>query len=107
MHYAAMHGHNDCVELILKNKTVVDHKSKFGWTALHVAAKQNQVNSGAILLKYGADPNSQDGGIQSYYVDFYTPLHYAAECGFADMVELLIKSGADQKIRNCQGRTAR
>lgn len=41
------------------------------------------------------------------HLDFYTPLHYAAECGFAEMAQLLIKSGADQKLRNCQGRTAR
>lgn len=40
-------------------------------------------------------------------LDFYTPLHYAAECGFEKIIQLLLKAGSDPSIRNCQGRTAR
>jgi ankyrin repeat protein len=59
------------------------------------------------LIDNKADLNPQDNGNSVFISEFYTPLHYAAECGFVDMVKLLLNAGADQKIRNCQGRFAK
>jgi len=75
---------------------------------LHIAAKHNELRIAQLFVDGRCQLNLQDAGITFPLVlDFYTPLHYAAECGFVDMVKLLVKAGCDQTIRNCQGRTPR
>jgi ankyrin repeat protein len=45
-----MHGHLECVDYLLKKNLFVNQKSKFGWTPLHIAAKQNQIKVAQLLL---------------------------------------------------------
>lgn len=47
----------------------------------------------------GANKNCQDK-------EFCTPLHYACENGFADVVDILLKFKAEVNIKTCQGITA-
>lgn len=49
-----------------------------------------------ILLKAGADPNIRD-------LDGQTPLHWAAEEGSIDTVELLLKRGAERNFKSKKG----
>ena len=49
------------------------------------------------LLGFGADINSQDDSGK-------TALHYAAECGYADIVSLLLSKGAKKDIKNKEGK---
>lgn len=54
-----------------------------------------------LLLQLGADPNIQD------YVEvgFNTPLHRACEKGNLEIVQMLMRAGANLNIRNKLGQT--
>ena len=67
-----------------------------GWTALQHAIHKNQPLSVAALLDGGADPNARRPGAQ-------TPLMMAAGYGQEDIVRLLLKKGADPRLRNGHG----
>uniref|UniRef100_A0AAX7VRS1 Ankyrin 1, erythrocytic b n=1 Tax=Astatotilapia calliptera TaxID=8154 RepID=A0AAX7VRS1_ASTCA len=54
-----------------------------GYTPLHIAAKQNQMEVASCLLQNGASPNSES-------LQGITPLHLASQEGRPDMVALLI-----------------
>lgn len=59
-----------------------------GYTALHIAAKKNQMQIASTLLRYGAGTNTvTKQGV--------TPLHLASQEGHADMVALLLDKGAN------------
>lgn len=62
-----------------------------GYTPLHIAAKQNQLEVAGSLLQYGASANAESAqGV--------TPLHLAAQEGHADMVALLISKQANSNL---------
>src|SRR5688572_19847039 len=46
----------------------------------------------ASLLEFGADPDQRG-------INDYTPLHMAASVGHADAVQILLKAGADPRLR--------
>lgn len=62
-----------------------------GRSPLHLAARQGQLQSAIILLKWGAQVDSLSG-------DRTTPLHEAAACGHASMIKLLLENGADPNV---------
>lgn len=51
-----------------------------------------------VLLGYGADVNHRDHGLAA--------LHYAARSGKLELIELLLKNGADPNAEDANGRTA-
>ncbi|AXY73296.1 ankyrin repeat domain-containing protein [Paraflavitalea soli] len=58
-------------------------------TPLHVYAKRNDIENATIFLEHGADINAVDD-------EFYsTPLGHAAKHGKQQMVDFLLKQGAD------------
>ena len=59
----------------------------FGHTPLFAAARHGQAKSAARLLQAGANPNRQD------FLD-ETPLHWAAEAGHLEVLQVLLNSGA-------------
>ena len=69
-----------------------------GWTDLHSAAFDGNVEEVKELLKKGANPNVREK-------DGDTPLHVAARKGSVDVVELLLKHGADPNILDKYGWT--
>ncbi|XP_062568530.1 protein phosphatase 1 regulatory subunit 12A-like isoform X13 [Saccostrea cucullata] len=84
----------------LNNKSVKEKKHpKTGATALHVAAAKGYMKVINILLKAGADVNSQD-------YDGWTPLHAAAHWGQEEACKVLVDHMCDMQIKNNAGQTA-
>jgi ankyrin repeat protein len=67
--------------------------------AIFNAAEQNNSKKLKALLDAGMDPNTQD------YDRGATPLHFAANKGHVEAIELLIDAGADVNAANKRGRT--
>ena len=70
-----------------------------GKTILHKAVIENQLPLAEALLDAGMDVNTvnEENG--------WTPLHYAADSGYGDMIRLLIDRGSDLNPRTHRGRT--
>lgn len=64
-----------------------------GYTPLHIAAKQNQMEVASSLLQYGASANAES-------VQGVTPLHLASQEGHTDMVALLFSKQANGNLGN-------
>src|SRR5262249_50494487 len=60
-----------------------------GWTGLHEAAKQGEVEAVRLLLQNGGDPNAREAGDNTY------PLHWAAARKNVEIVRALLDSGGD------------
>lgn len=71
---------------------------KNGYTPLHIAAKQNQMEVARSLLQYGGSANAES-------VQGVTPLHLAAQEGHAEMVALLLSKQANGNLGNKSGLT--
>jgi ankyrin repeat protein/tRNA A-37 threonylcarbamoyl transferase component Bud32 len=88
-------------ELIKKGGSVNAQSKKNGETPLHKAIFNNKVRLMLVemLLGKGASPNattSESGD---------TPLHYAVHLARVDLVETLIRGGADPACKNKAGKT--
>ena len=93
-----LHKMKDLPEFVELNSVTPTTKGNFGNTPLHVAAAWGNKEAITLLLKCGADINSQgEGG--------YTPLHEAVEQNHLEAVKQLLSLGADRKIHNEDGKT--
>ncbi|CAL7936424.1 unnamed protein product [Xylocopa violacea] len=129
---AAKYGNLPELINILKDGVDVNMRHPLGWTALHVAAINAKPEVIKLLLKHGANINSQDEFINVFgsaiekglhtldvlmireeeFSDYlnttatfkgFTPLHYAVLADSKDCVQALLKAGADPTIRNESG----
>lgn len=74
-----------------------------GTTAVHQAAIYNHVDMLKVMIEKGVDVNiAQDAPAEAGD----TPLHLACAKGNVKVVELLMKSGADDAVLNVNGETA-
>ncbi len=64
-----------------------------GYTPLHIASKQNQVEVASSLLQHGASANAES-------LQGVTPLHLSSQEGQPDMVLLLISKQANVNLGN-------
>jgi ankyrin repeat protein len=69
-----------------------------GWTPLHVAVGQGNVEVVRILVKHGMDVAARTN-------DGWTPLHLGVLQGNVDVVRILIEHGADTTVGANDGRT--
>ncbi len=88
-----------------------------GYTLLQAAVIENQPQLVRLLLAKGADPNAWSGRSKvqwryepnfktgDYYAPSKPPLIVAAEKGSADVIEQLVKAGADAAVRLPDGTT--
>jgi ankyrin repeat protein len=79
-------------QLLRENAESIDS----GGGALHLMAQRNDVAAVNWLLAHGANVN----GRWSSQGAEVTPLHLAAARGHAEMVQLLLRAGADPRIRD-------
>lgn len=100
LHDAARHNPNaDVIRVLVKAGAHVDGADRSGQTPLHLAAAHNEsLDVARALIESEADVNARDNRDE-------TPLHYAAMWSRREMIRLLIDAGADNNLRNVDGRT--
>ena len=125
----------DVARLLKENPKLVHERSHDGWTPLHLAAFFGRLELVKMLLDSGAPMlavsnnnesnlpiNAAAAGKRDDVVRLlvergcppdarasdqgYTPLHLAANNGNVDLVEFLLRSGADRNLRTGAGQTA-
>lgn len=95
---AVKNGDRRAALALLNEKTDVSVEAADGTTALHWAARQDDLELADRLLNAGADPRT----VNRYGV---TPLYLAALNGSAAMIERLIAAGADANETGNEGET--
>ena len=81
--YSIRRGEIDEVRALLDKGLDINSENHVGWSTLIVASEHNQYAIASLLLSLGADPMKGTIG-------FRTPLHFAAEEGHVDLVQLLL-----------------
>lgn len=86
--------------LLTKHKININTNSVMtGVTALHLAANNGDTETGKLLIRYGANVNTQD-------YEGKTPLHYAIDTQInIEFVELLLNNGANPTIKDKHNKT--
>jgi ankyrin repeat protein len=103
MHEAAALSVGDpkpMIDLLVKHGGSLVLGTDGGKTPLHLAAINNRVDSAAALIRHCADMNIKDLSHGN------TPLFVAVRYGNTEMVEFLLKHGADPMVRNSDGARA-
>jgi ankyrin repeat protein len=79
---------------------------RFGMTALHLAAREGNVELARQMIEEGADVNARVRSGEKRSPEWgSTPLHYAVRDGHIDVARLLIEKGADVNAANDRGVT--
>ena len=97
----------DIKKYLVEHSGEIDQTNKYGWTALMIVARNNNIWSSSetikLLLDYGANPNLRSNIKR-------TALMYAAKYGNSDSnfetVKLLLEKGADPNLQDEDGWTA-
>ncbi|XP_046383815.1 ankyrin-2-like [Ischnura elegans] len=87
----AIENGNDEVVTLLMNGGANVNECAGGYTPLHIAARNGLSYAAESLLKYGANVNCE---CTSELNEGYAAIHFAAEAGSCEIVELLVGRGA-------------
>ncbi|OAA59296.1 Ankyrin repeat-containing domain protein [Cordyceps fumosorosea ARSEF 2679] len=112
LHEAACNSDARAVQILLKrgaDRRAQDKKAK---TALHVGSLAGRLDVVRSLLKQSVEPDDGNS-LQSHATsevdarakNDWTPIHFAAAAGFADIVQVLIDFGADISATDDLGNT--
>ncbi|CAD7699544.1 unnamed protein product [Ostreobium quekettii] len=99
LHWAAAFGDGSVVEALLEGGAQVEVREGDGLTPLMVAAARGNVATARALVGAGADVNARSTET------LQTPLHFVLTSGNLKLLDLLLKSGADPKIKDINGDT--
>ncbi|XP_072558013.1 ankyrin repeat and SAM domain-containing protein 1A-like isoform X2 [Paramormyrops kingsleyae] len=122
LHHAALNGHNDIVELLLRNEALTNIADNKGCYPLHLAAWKGDQRIVRLLVHQGpshpklngqnsVDPREFkrcgpfDPYINAKNHDNETPLHCAAQYGHTEVVRLLLEELTDPTMRNSKMET--
>jgi len=97
LYYAAMSGHIDIVQYLVKKGANVNLKNNIGQTSLHLAYFMEFHKVAKYLVDNGADINLKDNSGR-------TPLYFAAGSSL-EAVKYLVKNGAKVNTKNEDGDT--
>lgn len=102
IHFAASNGDiESLVDILSKDRKLVNNVNQFGMTPLHGAAFHGQLETARILLDYGANPNHPSSGTKYTF-----PLHLATSRLHKLLIELLIiDGGANPAAKDYLGHT--
>lgn len=91
LHVAATIGRRDAAELLIGAGASLEAKDNYGFTPLHVAARNSYWGTGVaqFLISKGANIGATTP------LRKLTILHFAAEGGDPNLIELLVQKGAD------------
>ncbi|MBK9171364.1 MAG: ankyrin repeat domain-containing protein [Bryobacterales bacterium] len=92
LHLAAGGGSIEILKAFLDRGLLVDFALADGSTPLHFAVIGRQSGSVKLLLAHGANPDAVSGSGSGGGI---RPLDFAAQAGNSDMVDILLKAGAD------------
>ena len=96
---ACDNGDVECVRLLLDHGASVHQMNKAGGTPLCVACWAGSVECASVCLNSGAEVNhAEKRG--------WTPLFFAADTSHRAVALLLLRAGADPRLRNALGETA-
>ena len=103
---AAHFGHAETAEYLIGEGANVNAVSRHPMqvTPLHAALFGRRTATARLLIEAGANVNARRGG-KGWPRDGWTALHYAAACGFIDLIELLVAHGARPDARDSEGLT--
>ena len=107
LHYAAMHTRDDVIKSLISRGAEVDTADlKAGFSAIHWVVINASQKSSSIDHLEGSLTALTKAGCSVNATDFNcaTPLHIAAQKGNRDVVQVLLKYGADPKIVDTTGR---
>ncbi|MEP5763116.1 MAG: ankyrin repeat domain-containing protein [Halieaceae bacterium] len=99
--FAATNGHTSVVEFLISKGAKVNAQDSGGRSALLYAAKRSFNETAALLIEKGADINvqSKKKGVNA--------LMLAAVWDNVELVQMLLKQGADTQLTDIFGRTAK
>jgi len=96
-HIAAASGNLEIIRLLIRSGADVNVRVRSGKTPLHAAAAKNNLEICKLLVAAGADANAQDNSGQTALVK--TIPHGFTSPYFKEMVELMVKHGADPNLK--------
>ncbi|CAN0435060.1 unnamed protein product [Ectocarpus sp. 12 AP-2014] len=103
LHLAAFFNRVEAIDLLLEAGANIEARDDSDSTPLHCAVLECHLETMSALLKHGAHVNAQNNNRS-------TPLHRAAfHAGtdrFTEVVDPLLRSGADETILDVDGKTA-
>lgn len=95
---AALHGHQNCVDLLVEERCLMELPDTEGNTALHHACANGHLGAAKSLVARGASINTPGPDGQS-------PLHLAIEAPYQNVVMLLVQSKANVNARDTRSWT--
>ncbi|KAM7195330.1 Ankyrin repeat-containing domain protein [Naviculisporaceae sp. PSN 640] len=99
LHYAAMNGHKEVTEVLLKADADVWKVDAEQRIPLHYAASNGCTAVMEMIIDKGKGNSGESGGlVNEVDNDGLTPLHFAARQGHLAAVRLLLQRGADKTI---------
>ena len=96
---AALKGDQDGVRNLLKQAADVNGALGDGSTALHFAAQNGDAEMAQVLIYAGANVRA------STRIGGYTPLFMASKRGAPQVIDILLKAGADPNLKAMDGLT--
>jgi len=88
LHYAAINGDIEIVEMLLSRHANINAENKYGNTPLHNAVESKKMEIIELLLKKGANVNARNS-------NNLTPFQLAVEEGREEIIKLLLQHGAN------------
>jgi ankyrin repeat protein len=110
LYFASSNGYIEIVKLLIEHRVDVKTKDKNGWTSLHKAALNGDLETYSeksvlsyfeilkLLIEKGANVNAKNNKGE-------TPLHLASLHGHLETVKYLIEKGADKETKTLEGET--
>jgi hypothetical protein len=104
LHYAIDFKIDNLVSLVLPPPDEI-YMLSCGVSALHVAARAGAISTVGKLLDLGASVHYRSAQDPLKMTSLMTAMHFAAEGGHADVLQLLLEHGASPDVRNESGST--